>query len=58
MRHGRRALVCATYLALVCRVLVPSGYMPSAVDEGGPVSLCPLGLPAGFLPESADRHAA
>ena len=46
----------AAYLALACRLLVPPGYMPSALDEGGPVSLCPMGLPEGFLPETAGHH--
>ncbi|MCY3794939.1 MAG: hypothetical protein OXG51_11280 [Gammaproteobacteria bacterium] len=51
--HGRRGLLYAAYLALACRLLVPPGYMPSALAEGGPISLCPMGLPAGFLPETA-----
>ena len=55
-RQGRRVLLCATYLALACRLLVPPGYMPSALDENGPISLCPMGLPASFLPESTEHH--
>ena len=53
--QGRRVLLCATYLALACRLLVPPGYMPSALNEDGPISLCPMGLPAGFLPESTEH---
>ena len=49
-------LLSAAYLALACRLLVPAGYIPSAIGEGGPISLCPTGLPAGFLPESAEHH--
>ena len=52
-RYARRGFLYAAYLALACRLLVPPGYMPSALAEGGPISLCPVGLPAGFVPESA-----
>ena len=56
MRNTRRVLLGAAYLALSCRLLVPAGYMPSAIGEGGPISLCPVGLPADFLPETAEHH--
>lgn len=55
-RNVCRVLLGAAYLALACRLLVPAGYMPSAIGEGGPISLCPTGLPAGFLPETAEHH--
>ena len=35
---------------------MPPGYMPAAFGEGGPVSLCPMGLPAGLLPEHSGPH--
>ena len=55
-RNLRRVLQATVYLALACRLLVPAGYMPSAMGEGGPISLCPTGLPADFLPETAEHY--
>lgn len=55
-RYGRRGFLYAAYLALACRLFVPPGYMPAALAEGGPISLCPTGLPAGVLPETARHH--
>ena len=52
----RRALILATYLAFACRLMIPAGYMPAALGEGGPVTLCPMGLPAGLLPEHSGHH--
>ena len=46
----------ATYLAFACRLMVPAGYMPAAWGDGGPITLCPMGLPAGLLPEHAGHH--
>ena len=53
---ARRTLIRATYLAFACRLMMPAGYMPAAWDEGGPVSLCPMGLPAGLMPEHSGHH--
>lgn len=44
------------YLAFACRLLVPAGYMPTAWGEGGPVTLCPTGLPAALMPEHSGHH--
>jgi len=52
----RRALILTTYLAFACRLMIPAGYMPAALGEGGPVTLCPMGLPAGLLPEHSGHH--
>ena len=31
------------YASFACKILVPIGYMPAALDEGGPFVLCPGG---------------
>ncbi|MDH4108135.1 MAG: hypothetical protein OEW35_07445 [Gammaproteobacteria bacterium] len=56
----------ATWIAwasFACRVLVPVGYMPAALADGGPFVLCPGGYQAELLQylDSAPgdaRHAA
>ena len=52
----RRTLISAMYLAFACRLLVPAGYMPAAWGEGGPIALCPTGLPAALMPEHSGHH--
>ena len=36
--------------------MVPAGYMPAAWGEGGPVTLCPTGLPTGLMLEHSGHH--
>ena len=36
--------------------MVPAGYMPAAWGDGGPITLCPMGLPASLLPEHSGHH--
>lgn len=62
-RLSRRALQGATLLAVAAKLLVPLGYMPGALADGGPIVLCPAGLPPGFrvtlaVAGNADRHAS
>lgn len=35
-----RGLVRLTYVALACRFLVPSGFMPASLADGGPIVIC------------------
>lgn len=56
-------LRAATLLAVAAKLLVPLGYMPGALTDGGPFVLCPEGLPPGFRAAladavDADRHAS
>jgi hypothetical protein len=37
------------FLALASKLLVPPGYMPSAIADGGPIRLCDVGLPATLV---------
>ena len=43
--HHRRWFTGVALLALLLRVLVPTGYMPAALDSGWYLSLCPHGMP-------------
>lgn len=52
---AKHALISATYLAFACRILVPAGYMPAAWGEGGPITLCPTGMPSGLLSQNSDH---
>lgn len=48
-RSAQRSLIGLIYLGLACRVLIPTGYMPAPLSEGGPIVLCPSGIPAALL---------
>lgn len=41
-------LRAATLLVVTAKLLVPLGYMPGALADGGPFVLCPAGLPPKF----------
>ena len=62
-RRTRLALIWLGYLGLACRVLVPAGYMPAPLGQGGPVILCHGGIAGQFLaslqtePTEPDHHA-
>jgi hypothetical protein len=45
----RRPLFYVVYLALACRLLVPAGFMPAPLAEGGPLRLCPGGAAGALL---------
>lgn len=51
---GSRSLTFLIYIGLACRVLVPTGFMPAPLSEGGPIVPCPGGLVALSAP-SGDR---
>lgn len=36
--------------------MIPAGFMPAALGEGGPLTLCPMGLPVGLLPDQSGHH--
>ncbi len=40
----RRNLIALLFLGLAVRVIMPAGYMPASIGEGGPFVLCPGGL--------------
>jgi hypothetical protein len=42
--RARRKLIALLFLGLAVRVVMPAGYMPAALGEGGPFVLCPGGL--------------
>ncbi len=59
VRKARRLLPLFVLAALACRLLIPAGYMPAALDEGGPIQLCSSGLPSSVLPGGSgqgDHH--
>jgi hypothetical protein len=64
--NPRRPLLYVAYLALACRLVIPAGFMPAPLADGGPLRLC-HGGPAGALlaalaaqtvpsDEQQDRH--
>jgi hypothetical protein len=62
-RRTRLALIWLGYLGLACRMLVPAGYMPAPLGQGGPVILCHGGIAGEFFKSlrteraDADHHA-
>ncbi|MBH97299.1 MAG: hypothetical protein CMM56_02480 [Rhodospirillaceae bacterium] len=56
LKNARRLLLLFTYVALSCRVLIPVGYMAAPWDKGGPVILCPTGIPSDVSSESHHDH--
>jgi hypothetical protein len=44
----RHPLLYVAYLALACRLVIPAGFMPAPLADGGPLQLC-HGGPAGAL---------
>lgn len=42
-----RLSVRATLVAVVCNFVIPIGYMPAALADGGPFKLCPSGWSQG-----------
>ena len=57
-RHTRRALIRVLLLAFACRALVPAGFMPAPLAEGGPIRVCPSGPAAAFFAALGHRHAS
>jgi hypothetical protein len=51
-------LVGLAYFALACRLVIPAGYMPAPLDQGGPIMLCPGGLFGGVPVASEDAHTS
>lgn len=61
MRHRlafwlRRWLLRATSVALACNFIVPAGYMPAALADGGPFALCGFGLVSHAKMSHGSRH--
>ncbi len=55
-----RGVVKLVVLGLLCRALIPAGFMPAAIDAGGPVAICHGGLAGEFfrrLEASRDKEA-
>jgi hypothetical protein len=57
-RNARRALLLGlVYLALACRLVIPAGYMPAPLGQGGPIMLCPGGFFGAAPSVRDDLHA-
>jgi hypothetical protein len=55
-RQLKRSLLILGCLAFACRLVIPPGYMPASLADGGPVVFCPVGLPVGFGQETGHHH--
>jgi hypothetical protein len=44
-----RGVASVVVLGLLCRSLIPAGFMPAAIGEGGPVAVCHGGLAGEFF---------
>ena len=45
--QARHSLPFVVLAALACRLLIPAGYMPAPLGDGGPIQLCSFGVPSG-----------
>ncbi len=54
--YARRGLLAVTYLAVASKLLIPAGYMPSALGDGSPIRLCSSGLPEGLVAHGNEHH--
>jgi hypothetical protein len=52
----RHPLLYVAYLALACRLVIPAGFMPAPLADGGPLQLCHGGA-AGALLAALARQA-
>ena len=52
----RQTLFLFTAIALMARVVVPSGFMPASVDSGWPLQLCSDGLTAEMMAGLLGHH--
>jgi hypothetical protein len=61
-RNSIRTLLGVAIVAFCCRVVIPTGFMPAALGDGGPFVLCPTGLPSGLLNDGGhhggDQHGS
>jgi hypothetical protein len=55
---NRNSLFGLLFLGLAVRVVMPAGYMPAPIGEGGPFVLCPAGLVGApfWLPAEEGVH--
>jgi len=56
LRLAKRALLHVFYVAFAIKLLVPVGYMPTALGDGWPIKLCYSGLPANVLGDHGTHH--
>lgn len=58
-RDFRSGFACLVFLGLAMRAVMPAGYMPAPLAEGGPFVLCPGGLSGAnyFLADDDGKHA-
>jgi hypothetical protein len=54
----RASLASLAAVVLVCRALIPGGYMPAPLAEGGPVVLCHSGLAGAFVRALSEAQTA
>jgi len=45
-----------TLVAVICNFVIPIGYMPASLADGGPAQLCPSGWPSGGMPGHGGHH--
>lgn len=57
MHAGRfRTLLRLSLVGFACRALIPVGFMPAALDEGGPITICHGGMAGAFFQALAARE--
>ena len=56
LKRAKQALVLVFYLAFAVKLLIPVGYMPTAIGDGWPLRLCDAGLSGAVFSETGRQH--
>lgn len=53
---ARQVFLRLAFLGFTCRALIPVGFMPAALADGGPITVCHGGPAGAFFQALADRR--
>lgn len=54
---ARRRVIALSLVGFAFRALIPAGFMPAALADGGPIKVCHGGMAGAFFEELAERRA-
>jgi hypothetical protein len=58
LSRARRILIRLAFVGFACRALVPVGFMPAALGDGGPIKVCHGGLASELFRSLAEMRSA
>lgn len=54
---ARRRLIALSLVGFAFRALIPAGFMPAPLSDGGPIEVCHGGMAGAFFKDLAERRA-